>query len=436
MAMSKSNEIKNYYGARLEEFIKSSNGSALTELRKTAVSDYAALNFPTTKEEDWRFTNIEPILRTEFNPIGDPVSRLTKAKLAPYLFHKSDFATVVFVNGVFQKQLSKLDAGVGVVISTLEEALTAHPGHVQKYLGKLAPSGQNIFNAMNTGLLRDGVFILFKKNTVAEKPVHILNIIDSDTHVLAQPRVFVVGGDFAKGEIIESYESLTSAPYLTNAIVEIVLEENAFISHVKIQNEGTSGFHISTNAVELKKASNYTSYNLNFGGSIARNTINAAFAQSDAECHLFGLYIGGEGQLIDNHTMMDHALPRCNSNELYKGVLTGNARAVFNGKILVRKDAQKTNAFQQNKNILLSEDALVDTKPQLEIFADDVKCSHGATVGQLDEEALFYLRSRGIGREAARSIMVAAFAEDVVKNIQHKHVVEYLEEKIAQKLHV
>ncbi len=434
--MSKSNEIKNYYGARLEEFIKSSNGSALTELRKTAVSDFAALNFPTTKEEDWRFTNIEPILRTEFTPVSETASKLTKSKLAQFLFHKSDFATVVFVNGVFQKQLSKLDAGAGVVISTLEEALADHPGHVTQYLGKLAPSGQNIFNALNSGLLRDGVFILFKKNTVAEKPVHILNIVDSDSHVLAQPRLLVVGGDFAKGEIIESYESLTTAPYLTNAIVEIVLEENAFISHVKIQNEGAAGFHISTNAVELKTASNYTSYNLNFGGSIARNTINAAFAQSDAECHLSGLYIGGEGQLIDNHTMMDHALPRCNSNELYKGVLTGNARAVFNGKILVRKDAQKTNAFQQNKNILLSEDALVDTKPQLEIFADDVKCSHGATVGQLDEEALFYLRSRGIGKEAARSIMVAAFAEDVVNNIQHKHVVEYLEEKIAQKLHV
>jgi Fe-S cluster assembly protein SufD len=435
MTMNNSNEIKNWYGTQLEEFLKSSNGSALSPLRKTAVSDYAGLSFPTTKEEDWRFTNIDPLLKTGFSPVKDTVSKLTKSKLAPFLFHKSDFATIVFVNGVFQKQLSKLDAGEGVVISTLEEALVAHPGHAQAYLGKLASSGKDIFNALNAGLLRDGIFILFKKNTIAEKPIHILHVIDSDKNVLAQPRLLIVGGDFSKGEIIESYESLTSTPYMTNSVAEIVLEENAFISHVKIQNESTSGFHVGTSDIGLKKASNYTSYNLNFGAKIARNNINAKFEQPGTECHLFGLYMGSGDQLIDNHTLIDHAQPLCNSNELYKGVLTGSARAVFNGKIIVRRDAQKTNAFQQNKNILLSEDALVDTKPQLEIFADDVKCSHGATVGQLDEEALFYLRSRGIGKDAARSIMVAAFAEDVVKNIRHKHVVEYLEEKIAQKLH-
>lgn len=433
--MNKFHEIKNWYSALLEEFVKSSNGSALSELRKAAVGDFAALNFPTTKDEDWRFTNIDPLLQAEFSPVKDTASKLAKSKLAPFLFHKSDFVTLVFVNGVFQKQLSKLDAGTGVVISSLEEALVEHPGHAKAYLGKLASSDADIFNALNAGLLRDGIFILFKKNTVAEKPIHILHVIDSDKNILAQPRILIVGGDNSKGEIIESYESLTSTPYMTNSVVEVVLEENAFIRHVKIQNESTSGFHIGTSEIELKKSSNYTSYNLNFGAKIARNNINAKFQQPGAECHLFGLYMGSGNQLIDNHTLIDHAQPLCNSNELYKGVLTGSARAVFNGKIIVRRDAQKTNAFQQNKNILLSEDALVDTKPQLEIFADDVKCSHGATVGQLDEEALFYLRARGIGKDTARSILVAAFAEDVVKNIQHKHVVEYLEEKIAQKLH-
>ena len=435
--MNKQIDIKEWYISLFSTFEKALKGDSelpVHQLRKAALEKLGLLTFPTTKDEEWRYTNIEPIVQFPFQFDTSKKSKLTKKKIAQYMFHKADFDTLVFVNGMYQGHLSKVEPNDNVVISSLEKASIEYKSYVEKYLGNYVDFKEDIFPALNTAFVRQGTFLLFKKHTETKKPIHILYLNDSKERIIAQPRNLIIAEEFSKAQIFVQYESLSDVSNFTNAVTEIVLHENANVNHVTIQNEDTNSFHISNTAIRIDKHANFTSYNMNFGGKIARNNITATFKQSDAECHLFGLYMGGKDQLIDNHTLIDHAQPNCNSNELYKGVLTGNARAVFNGKVMVRKDAQKTNAFQQNKNILLSKEALIDTKPQLEIFADDVKCSHGATVGQLDTEALFYLRARGLDKEAARTLLISAFAEDVVKKIGEKHVIEYLEEKISQKL--
>jgi Fe-S cluster assembly protein SufD len=266
-------------------------------------------------------------------------------------------------------------------------------------------------------------------NKIVDEPINILFITAAgEEKILSQPRNLFVAGKNSQVTIIERYASLDNGIYFTNVVSEIVTGENSSINHIKIQEEGLKAFHVSRTEVDQEKNSNFVSYSISLGGEISRYDLNSKFNDEGGECSLNGLYLLTGNQLYDTHSLIDHAKPHCTSHEHYKGILDDTSRGVFNGKVIVRKDAQKTNAFQENNNIILSDGALVNTKPQLEIFADDVKCSHGATVGQLDQDSLFYLRSRGIGEEKARDILIHAFASDVIKSIKVEQVKNYLEE--------
>ncbi len=437
--MEKFQEVKTWYINRFESFERGLNGESkkpIHKFRKQAAGKIPELSFPTIRDEEWRYTDVSPVLVHKFDLYSiSSTSDIIKKQIEPFLFNNSEYITLVFVNGIFNAGLSNIPAVTeNVLVMSLKEAFEKHQSIVENYIGKNTAADSGIFSEMNSAFLSDGAFILIRKNTVVEQPIHILYLSSTESEIIIQPRNLIILEDNTRASIIENYETILHSLYFTNAVTEVTLGKNANLNHVRIQNESTKAFHISLSETAIDSSSVYTYYNLDFGGKLARNNFNAKFVGQDAECNLNGLYLLNDGQTIDNHTMIDHKHPRCRSNELYKGVLSGKSRAVFNGKVMVRKDSQKTNAFQSNKNILLSNNAIVDTKPQLEIFADDVKCSHGATIGQLDEEALFYLRSRGFSLEQARRTLVSAFAENVVENISHKAVLDYLEQIIQEKL--
>jgi Fe-S cluster assembly protein SufD len=332
---------------------------------------------------------------------------------------------VVFVNGQYTPELSS--AGPAWV-GSLAAVLAAQPEAPQKYLTRVAKYDEATFTALNTAFLRDGGCVLIPKNTVVEQPIHLLFLSTSrgDPGV-SHLRNLVVAGRNSQATIIESYVGVDGEVYFTNAVTEMVLGENAFVDHYKLQRESSAAFHIATVQVQQERSSNFTSHSISLGGALVRNDVNAVLAEEGCECTLNGLYLAGRRQHVDNHTRIDHAKPHCASHELYKGILDGQAHGVFNGKIYVHADAQKTDAKQTNQTLLLSDDAVINTKPQLEIYADDVKCTHGATVGQLAGDAIFYLRSRGIALEEARKILTFAFANDVVSRIKVESIRKHLE---------
>lgn len=436
--MNELTEIKNWYLANFEAFENSLNGQKgepFHQLRKAAIESFTAQNFPTTKDEEWRNTNIAPILKHNFVlPTSSP--ELKKEDLNSFLIEGFEADQLVFVNGRFSKELSSEYAvPKGAIIGALSEELKTNPALVEKYFSKLAKPEAAIFTALGAAFTEDGIFIYVPDGKVIEKPLYILNITSAGKEkIIVNPRNIIIAGQNSQVKIIERYVSLDEAVYFTNPVTEIVCGKDSVVEHIKLQDESLNAFHISTTEAELDAGSNFSSYNISTGSAICRNTIKVKFIAEGAECTLNGLYLADGLQLLDNHTTIDHAVPNCESRELYKGALNGKSRAVFNGKVIVRKDAQKTNAFQQNKTILLSDEALIDTKPQLEIFADDVKCSHGATIGQLDEDSLFYLRSRGIGAKEARTILIYAFANDVVKTIKIDSIKKYLEKLLAARL--
>jgi Fe-S cluster assembly protein SufD len=337
----------------------------------------------------------------------------------------------VFVNGALARELSETSKTTGFELKSLREVLQQDTGAIQAHLAKYADYEDHAFVALNTAFLDDGAFIRIPKNFVVEKPIHLIFVSAAgDEPAMAHPRVLLVAEPNSQATIVESYVSLEPHNVFTNAVTEIVLGENAGIDHYKIERENSQSFHVATLQVHQNRSSRFSSHSITTGGGLARNDVNAVLDGEGCECTLNGLYMASDKQLIDNHTRIDHAKPHCTSHELYKGILDGQARGVFNGKIYVHQDAQKTDAKQTNKTLLLSEDAVINTKPQLEIFADDVKCTHGATVGQLAAEAIFYLRSRGIGRNDARSLLTFAFANDIIGRIKVEPVRKYLEETL------
>jgi Fe-S cluster assembly protein SufD len=291
-----------------------------------------------------------------------------------------------------------------------------------------------IFTALSTAFTDDGAFIYIPSGKIVEEPIHIIFITDSGNEkILTQPRNLFIAEKNSQVTIIEHYFGKDGEIYFTNSVTEIVAEENAIVDHIKLQEESKKAFHIARMEVDQERSSNFSSHLISTGADLTRNDFNAKFNDEGGECTLNGLYMIDGKQLFDAHTLMDHAKPHCNSHEHYKGILDDKSRGVFNGKIIVRQDAQKTNAFQENNSILLSDEALVNTKPQLEIFADDVKCSHGATIGQMDDDAKFYLKSRGIGEEASNSILLHAFASDVITSIKIESIRNYIEKIISNK---
>lgn len=425
------------YLSYFERFEKSLNGEAITRLhaiRKAAIAKFAELGFPTTKDEEWKFTDVSPIANGVFAPfINHKRPTVSPDELARFSFGHPEWIRIVCMNGQFSKELSSInDLPHGVLISSLGDAIKQYPDLVEQHLAKYARYDENAFVALSTAFLNDGVFMYVPARTVVEKPIHLMMLSGgSEKGILSHPRNLIIAGESSQVAFIETYGGLVDTPYWTNTVTEIVLAKNAVVEHDRLQMESDHAFHIGTLHIHQDRDSSYTSNAITFGGRLVRNNITATLAGEGAEATLNGLYLGIDHQHIDNHTCIDHAVPHCPSHELYKGILAEQSRGVFNGKILVRKDAQKTDAKQTNKNLILSNEASIDTKPQLEIFANDVKCTHGATIGQLDDEALFYLRSRGVSLNKARDILIYAFASDVIDRIK----VEPLREHIHAILH-
>lgn len=395
---------KDVYLTHFERFEKERHAQpALRRLRESAMTRFTELGFPTLRDEEWRFTNLATLKAVSFelgeseeSPIGN-VGKLPK----------------------------------GVIVCSLAEALAKHPELVEPHLARYADYEDHAFVALNTAFLHNGAFVCVSRGTVVENPIDL----SFRAPLQASPavwhrRVLIVMEENSQARIVETYESDEGSSHFTNAVTEIVLAQNAILDHYKVQKESKQAFHIATQQVLQQRSSTFTSHAITLGGGLVRNDVNVVLDGEGCEATVNGLYLAGGRQHVDNHTRIDHAKPRCASHELYKGILDGKAHGVFNGKIYVHQDAQKTDAKQTNKTLLLSDDAVIDTKPQLEIFADDVKCTHGATVGQLAEEAIFYLRSRGIGREEARSLLTFAFANDIIGRIK----VEPLRAELEQRL--
>lgn len=419
--MKEHSEFKSWFISKFDFFETSLNGQRANpfhEQRQAAIARFAELPFPTTKDEEWKYTNVAPMLRHRFE-LGKDRSNVGAAQLAPYLFENLAVNLLVFVDGYFAPRLSSVkDRRAGLIVSNLAKILAEQPELVVPHLARYADFQGETFTALNTAFAREGVVILLPKDTVLDYPVHILHLAtDNDQEVQRHPRNFILVAAGSKLNLIESHHSLGAAAGFNNTVSEILVGENALLEHVKLQDENLASYHFDRRQVHIARGGNYTTIGVDLGGALVRNTLNFVFDDENAEAHLYGFYFGRKSQLIDTHSLIDHAKPHCQSNELFKGILDDKARGVFNGKVMVRRDAQKTNAFQENKTLLLTDTATINSKPQLEIFADDVKCTHGATIGQLDEEALFYLRSRGVPLDEANAILRHAFAGDIFAKI-------------------
>jgi Fe-S cluster assembly protein SufD len=435
--MSSTSEIKNWYTSQFDSFEKRLNGeksAAVHPLRKEALNRFGLLEFPTQKDEEWKYTNISPLLKHNFVPSSGKVP-IEKELVKKNLFDEIEHSLLVFVNGHFADEHSDIkNFPGGVVAGSFSEAIKNNSPLIEKHFTKYAHHQNNIFTALSTAYTNDGAFIYVPDGKIIEDPVHIIYITSSgNKKIIVQPRNLFIAGKNSQVTIIEHYVSIEESVYFTNSVTEIVADASSVVDHIKLQEESRNAFHIARMEVDQERNSNFSSHSISIGGELTRNDVNTRFNDEGSECTLNGLYMIEGNQLFDAHTLIDHAMPHCNSHEHYKGILSDKSRGVFNGKVIVRPDAQKTNAFQENNNLLLSNDALINTKPQLEIFADDVKCSHGATIGQLDEEARFYLKSRGIGEEASRAILLHAFASDVITSIKTESVRNYLEKIITER---
>jgi Fe-S cluster assembly protein SufD len=391
----------------------------LEDLRDRAAARFAALGFPTTREEEWRFTSVAPIASTEFAAPRPDVS-VSEEELTRFHYAESGFR-LALVNGRFSRELSKLKGlPTGMRVMSLAEAIDERAGDVQRYLGQLAEFTERPFAALNTALAADGAFVYIPDGLILEQPLQIVFVAAADGGVpaLVNTRALIVAGDSSQARIVENYVGPSGAVYFTNGVTEVVAGENAVLDHYKVQHESEAAYHVASMHVHASRNATFSSHSFSLGGRLVRNDAVALLDGQGAECTLNGLYLADGERLVDNHTTIDHAKPHCPSHEIYKGILGGKARAVFNGKIIVRPDAQKTDAKQTNRALLLSDDASINTKPQLEIFADDVKCTHGAAIGQLDEDALFYLRARGLTYFEARDLLIHAFAGDILDRVK------------------
>jgi Fe-S cluster assembly protein SufD len=419
----------------IDALLRSRNGAPaehawLKPVREAALERARMLGFPTIKHEEWRFTNMAPLLQLPLHPAKDPVRLVSHEDIKPFTFGLEG-PRLVFVDGYFSAALSAKGKTNGARIGNL---LAEKSPELENHLGHYAGAKSEFFAALNTAFFHDGAFVSVPAGSAIDQSIHFLFIATGeDEGAVVQSRNLVLAAPGSSVKILESYVSLGGAAQVTNAVTELVLGEGARVEHCRLQDENLRAFHIANVQAQQAKDSHWLSHSVAVGGRLARNHVNTVLGGAGAEGVLNGLYLGRGEQLIDHHTVVDHAQPHCESHEFYHGILADRSHGVFNGKIFVRKDAQKTNAKQTNRNLLLSDNAAIDTKPQLEIFADDVKCTHGATIGQLSEEALFYLQARGIGLENARRMLIRAFANDMVERIKLEPVRAALEEMLTQR---
>ena len=422
---------------RFEQAGASRQPAWLFPMRKAGIARFAELGFPTLKHEDWRFTNVAPIAKLPFKPVFDAaVNGLTIDALARFPFAKLPGARLVFVNGHFADSLSTVPAMKDdIKVSNLASALANDAGLIEKYLGRYVRTEDNAFASLNDAFFQDGGFIFVPAGKSIEEPVRLLFVNTStDAGATMHPRNLIVVEREARLTVIESYVSLAKAPTFTNAITEFALGDNCVVEHCKFQDESTDAFHIAALHSHLGRTVNFSSHSIVTGAKLSRNNIRTTLDGEGIEAVLNGVYLTNGDQLADHHMIVDHAKPQCASHEYFNGILAGKSRGVFHGRILVRPGAQKTDAKQTSKNLLLSDDASADAKPQLEIYADDVKCTHGATVGQLNDESIYYLRSRGIGLERARRMLIHAFAGEIIDRVKHEALREELDALVWDRL--
>ena len=406
----------------------------LNQSRDGALDAFASTGFPTPRNEDWKYTRVTPIEKRSFKIAHGRGLDVQARDVERFHLGDLDCEQLVFVDGHYVDALSRRNVTEsGTRITTLESAMNASSQLLESHLGHYAGTTGRAFSALNTAFMTDGAVIHTKNRGAEQKPIHLLFIATRED-VVSHPRVLVVAEAGSQTTVIESYSCLFDGCYFTNALTEIVLMEDARVDHYKLQQESTRAFHVATLQVHQDRDSRFASHSVSFGGQLARNDINIVLDAEGAGCTLNGLFMVGGRQHVDYHTRVDHAKPNGSSEEVYKGILDGRARGVFNGRVIVHPDAQKTDARQSNKNLLLSRNAEIDTKPELEIYADDVKCAHGATVGQLDEQALFYLRSRGIGEDHARGLLTYGFAREILDRVHLAPLHDKLTEELLQRM--
>ncbi len=405
-------------------------------IRESAFNNFTALGFPTRKNEDWKYTSVNFINNIDFIPATEPTSPAFSADdINRFLYEDIYENIIVLYNGFYNKGLTRLDGKTGIVVTSLRDAFETHSDIIRKHFNSLARNESEAFTALNTALAADGAFIYIPDGTVLEKPVQLLLLTDTKLgDILASPRNLVVAGSNARASIIQTCFTFGDNFGLTNLVTEIAVGQDSILDFHKMHNCRGNSYFIGTAEVAQESNSVFNNVSVSINGMFHRNQVNTSHNGERCETNYYGLYFLNGSDFIDNRTSIDHAKPNCMSNELYKGIIDGKGQAVFNGKILVRQDAQKTQAYQSNKNILLSGDATINTKPQLEIFADDVKCSHGATSGSLDKEEIFYLASRGIGLEKARALLLSAFAGEVIEKISIPQLRNEIKKQIAGRL--
>jgi Fe-S cluster assembly protein SufD len=408
--------------------------SWLEPLRRAAIGRFAEVGFPAVREEAWRYTSVAPIVEAALPPAVEPDADGVEADaIGAFTLGAPEWNRLVFVDGHYSRKLSSVRPGSGGArVMSLAEALITDGQLLRSHLGRFAGEAEDGFAALNTAFLQDGAFVELPAGTRVPEPIHLFFV--GTAGVLAQPRTLIIAGPATEATIIEHYVGLPGRIYCTNAITEITAGAGAVIRHYKLQEEGGQAFHVSTTRVDQHRDSTLWSCSAAFGGRLVRNTLGVRLAAEGGTCTLDGLYVVSDRQHVDNHITVDHAQPRCASQRLYKGILDGKSRAVFNGRILVRRDAQKTDANQTNKTLLLVEGPEVYSKPQLEIFADDVRCTHGAAEGQLAQEAIFYLRSRGLREATARTLLTYGFASEIISRVALEPVRTHLDRLVLARL--
>ena len=408
----------------------------LLPIRKAGLARFGELGLPTIHDEDWRFTNVAAIAKLPFKPAFDPSDGVTEAELAKFAFAKLPGTRLVFVNGHLAAKLSsvkKLPADVKA--GSLAAALASNAAFLEKHLGRYAQNADNGFAALNQAFFLDGGFVHVPAGKIVEEPIQFVYISTAkQSGATFHPRNLVIAEANSQVTILESYVSLGGAGYFTNAVTELFAGDNARLEFVKFQDEAADAFHMAAFHGEFGRSSNVNVHSFALGAKLSRNNIRTKLAGEGLECILNGLYLTRGEQLADHHMIVEHAQPHCASHEYFNGILDDKSKGVFHGRIYVHPVAQKTDAKQTNKNLLLSDDATANTKPQLEIYADDVKCTHGATIGQLNEESIFYLRTRGIGPETARRMLIHAFAGEIIERIQHEPAREELDKLVWERL--
>ncbi|MBS1600404.1 MAG: Fe-S cluster assembly protein SufD [Bacteroidetes bacterium] len=425
-----------YFQEQFNQLQRTDAADGLIAIRKTASDAFNKLGIPTTRNEEWKYTRIGGLFNKEYQFDINPA--ITSKELDDFRLPAHAQANeIVFVNGLFSSTLSTIRSSDLIVLNLEDAAKNEYRDIVTKNLGHSVHYANDGINALNTAFAHGGVFVQVKKGKSLANPIYIYHVSNARSgNSFSQPRGLIHVDENAGVQIVETFVTLGEQESFTNQILEIVVQKDARVEYYKIQNDKSTASQVSTTHIRQVEKSFTHSVVISLDGNIIRNNLNVVFDADHCESHLYGLYCLQNNTHVDNHTVVDNAKPSCFSNELYKGVVGDNATGIFNGKIFVRKDAQKTNAYQSNKNILISETASVNAKPQLEIFADDVKCSHGCTVGSLDEEAQFYLVSRGLSKQSARALLLQAFAMDILENIKPEPIRKYVEQLISERLEI